>query len=824
MPIDFSKISFSTATANDTSPGTVFTRVRRPESKYLRPTDEQGEILNAWYARRGERDLTIKLNTGAGKTLVGLLALQSSLEESISPAVYLVPDKLLQSQVMAEAAEIGISVTDDVEDVKLLSGKSILVTVIHKLFNGKSVFGVGIGNKRTEIGALVIDDAHACLQVAKQQFALTLPSNDSTYQSLFALFASDLEHVSKPSALAIAKGDPFKWLEVPFYKWKEKIADVTELLGTSDASQVEWTYPLISEYLDLCQCVFSGTSVEIGLRHLPIEIIPAFGDAKRRIYMTATLADDGLLVSLVGANATSVVKPIQPDGVGSIGERLIVAPTEINPNIREEDIVRLASDYAARFNVVVLCPSLARANKVWGSVGKICIGDAVQQMVERLRQEHVGLVILVNRYDGIDLPDSACRVLVMDDTPQVVGLIERIDMAQTDGTHQAVIREIQKVEQGMGRAIRKVDDWCLVILMGGRLSQLTGVPKYQSYFSRATQAQLDLSHQITGQLYDEPLDKIRDAIELIFTRDKQWIALSRACLAGQRPKPIGTIDPSISKLRTAFDYACVHKFHDAAEDVKAAINAAQEERVKGYLMQREAEYTWHFDKLRAQQLLSAGLKFNRAITPPETGIDYRRINHAKADQAATIRDKISSWPEPREFLLQVRSILDDLVWDENRTKRFESAMDWLGNFLGFSTQRPDNDYRNGPDNLWAIGDGSFFVIECKSGSKGEYIARSEIEQLLHSEAWFKELYGDMTKYTPIIAHPSNQLAADAVASAGTRVIADKSLSKLRSAIIDFFNAICGSGTVVTTAQISENLNKFSFSPAQFVTCYTTKIG
>lgn len=746
--IDFSKISFSGTATADLSPSAVFTRIRKPESKYLRPTDEQGVILSAWYERRNERDLTIKLNTGAGKTLIGLLVLQSSLEELVSPAVYLVPDHVLQSQVMSEAAEIGLSVTDDINDLRFLSGKSILVAVAHKLFNGKTVFGVGVGNKRVEIGSLVIDDAHACLQIAKQQFSVSIPSSDETYRQLLNLFMVDLENISKPSALAIANEDPFKWLEVPFYKWKEKISGVLPILAGSKASDVEWKYPLISEYLDFCQCVFSGNSVEIGLRHLPVEVIPAFQDAKRRIYMTATLADDGLLVSLIGADAASVSKPILPEGVGSIGERLIIAPMEINPNIKEEDIVQWAVEFAKRFNVVVLCPSKARADMVWAGVAKVCIGDTVQPIVEKLRQEHVGLVVLVNRYDGIDLPDAACRVLIIDEPPQVVGLIERIEMAQIEGTHQAIIREIQKVEQGMGRAIRKVDDWCLVVLVGGRLSRLTGIPKYQSCFSQATQAQLELSHQITKQLVDEPLDKIKVAVELIFTRDKQWIAASRACIASQRPKQTHSIDPYIKHLRAAFDLACLRKFHDADQEVGAAINDTDEEKIKGVLMQRKAEYTWHFDKLSAQQLLSAGLKYNRSITPPEAGIDYRRVNTTKLEQASAIREKICSWPDPREFLLEVRSTLDDLVWDPDRTKRFESAIDWLGLYLGFNTQRPDNVYRKGPDNLWAIGEGAFFVIECKSGRQQDRIIRADIEQLLHSEAWFKDMYGETTNIPP----------------------------------------------------------------------------
>lgn len=819
--IDFSKISFSGSATADLSPSAVFTRIRKSESKYLRPTDEQGGILSEWYGRRNEKDITIKLNTGAGKTLIGLLILQSSMDESISPAVYLVTDKVLQSQVIAEAKEIGISVTDDVNDLKFLSGKSIFVAVAHKLFNGRSVFGVGIGNKRIEIGAIVIDDAHACLQIAKQQFSVSIPSSDKTYGQLLNLFHPDLEAISKPSALAIANEDTFKWLEVPFYNWKEKISEVLSILADAKTSDIDWKYPLMCEHLNFCQCIISGNCIEIGLRHLPVEVIPAFRDAKRRIYMTATLADDGQLVSLINADPASIAKPILPEGVGSIGERLIIAPMEINPRITSEDIVQWAIEYAKRFNVVVLCPSKARAEMAWSQVANIYIGDEVQPIVEKLRREHVGLVVLVNRYDGIDLPDSACRVLIIDEPPQISGLIERVEMTQIEETHQAEVREIQKIEQGMGRAIRKVDDWCLVILIGGRLSRLTGIPKYQSFFSQATQAQLELSHQITKQVVDDSPEKIKSALEIILSRDANWINTSKACIAGQRPRKIISIDPSVKYLRSAFDLACINKFHEAVQQIDTAIIATEEKMMIGLLMQRKAEYMWQYDKLGAQKLLSAGLTYNRSITPPISGIDYRRIDTSKREQATAIREKVLSWPEPREFMLDAISILDNLVWDKDGTNQFEKSIDWLGHHLGFSTQRPDNSFHNGPDNLWALGDGTFFVIECKSGSVSERIKRADIEQLLHSEAWFKEMYGETTKFTPLIIHPSKKLSTDATASSECRIINNEKLIKLRTAAHEFFTAICGQGSVMEVSKISENINKYSLSPSQFVNCYST---
>ncbi|MDI1290030.1 MAG: hypothetical protein PSX37_08815 [bacterium] len=46
---------------------------------YLR--DVQGQVLTTWHGRRHERDLIIKVNTGSGKTIDGLVILQSYLHD-----------------------------------------------------------------------------------------------------------------------------------------------------------------------------------------------------------------------------------------------------------------------------------------------------------------------------------------------------------------------------------------------------------------------------------------------------------------------------------------------------------------------------------------------------------------------------------------------------------------------------------------------------------------------------------------------------------------------------------------------------------------------
>jgi replicative superfamily II helicase len=88
------KVDWSRVGAGDREPllrpRDIFAALPNRRWPYLR--QEQGEVLEKWFARKEDRDIVIKQNTGGGKTAVGLLIAQSALNEGIGKAVYLAPD------------------------------------------------------------------------------------------------------------------------------------------------------------------------------------------------------------------------------------------------------------------------------------------------------------------------------------------------------------------------------------------------------------------------------------------------------------------------------------------------------------------------------------------------------------------------------------------------------------------------------------------------------------------------------------------------------------------------------------------------------------
>ncbi|MCA3442291.1 MAG: DEAD/DEAH box helicase family protein [Rhodobacter sp.] len=266
MVLDLKKLKAGNSLKKQSDPRKIFTTLKR-NPRFKRPSDEQGDVLDGWYASRLQQSVTLKMNTGSGKTVVGLLCLQSCLNEGMGPAVYVVPDNFLITQVVAEAGDLGIAVAEDNKSAAFLAGEAILVINVWKLFNGKSTFGVGQGNAQIRIGSIVIDDAHACLATVADQFRIRLNGKHPAYQPLLDLFADDLEQQSDQLFLDIKADDPTAVMTVPFWAWKDKNKEVSAILHPHRKDEsLQWPWPLIRDVLPLCQAAFGGGHLEVVSR------------------------------------------------------------------------------------------------------------------------------------------------------------------------------------------------------------------------------------------------------------------------------------------------------------------------------------------------------------------------------------------------------------------------------------------------------------------------------------------------------------------------------------------------------------------------------
>jgi hypothetical protein len=824
LALDFNKLKASNASKKQTDPRRIFTTLKR-DPRFKRPSDEQGDVLDGWYADRHQASVTLKMNTGSGKTIVGLLCLQSSLNEGKGPAVFVVPDNFLVNQVLAEAVALGVAATENPQDAEFVAGQAILVINIWRLINGRSVFGVGQGAPKIRLGTIVIDDAHACLATVADQFRIRLSNDHPAYKPLLDLFEEDLDQQSSSTLLDVKDNDPNAVMLVPFWAWVNKQKQAVGIIHPHrNDEDLKWPWPLIKDVLPLCQVAFGGGFLEIAPRFLPIDTIPAFTEAVRRIYMTATLADDGILVSHFQADPADVLKPIRPKSGGDIGDRLILAPQEINPEITIDEIKALAAKKAKVVNVCVIVPSNERA-RYWSDVAdQTLTKDNIDAGTERLRDGHVGVTVFVNKYDGIDLPAQACEILIIDGLPEVEGLIARAEHAILSETRRQLIRQIQRIEQGMGRGVRSSEDHCVVLLIGSRLTQRIHNPEARTLFSPATRAQLQLGRDVTDQLKGRPLAELEAVMDLCLSQDEEWVDASREAIVNADEAEPGHVDEATVLLRQAFDAARLGRFDHARDLAQQAISTTDEKRAKGYIKQQLAEYEHRINPAKAQELQLSAIQLNRALVRPLQGVTYSKLEPQTKSQAASASAFMQKqFLEKNDLALWINALAEALVWGEEHTKRFERAVRDLGLFLGFGSQMPEDDYGKGPDNLWSTGNLKYLVIECKSGAtKSKAISKHDCNQLTGSMMWFNKQYGSGVSATPVMVHQQTKPENAGTLHPEARILTADKLEELIKNLRSYSIAVGDDAGFTRPDVVAKQLDHFSLTSEKLVAAFTKK--
>ena len=821
MPIDFSDMLDDDNEVARHPRDIFFTLSRDPSFSF--PRDIQTEVMNRWFETRDNRDNVIKLNVGSGKTLVGLLLLQSSLNERKGPALYVSPDNQLSQQVMQEAKALGLEVTDNPRDADYAAGEKICVVNVHKLFNGKSVFGVGTSH--IEIGTVVIDDAHACVSTITQQFRISLPCTHEAYKKIVTSISEDLKGYNEAGFLDIEAADPLARMEVPFWSWDAHRSQILRALHEHrNDRELQFTYPLLKEILQQCRCVVGGQYLEIEPYFPATDLIQPFRRANRRIYMTATLADDSVIFTHFGADPDNLFTPIVPSSSQSMGERMILMPQELNSNLTATDVRGVLTELAEKVNIVVIVPSM-QATKDWEHVAdQVLVGDRVADGIEKLRNGHIGLTVLVNRYDGIDLPGDACRVLAIVDLPEVSSYADLVDSEVLSGTAVNLRRQVERIEQGMGRGVRSNDDYCAILLLGAKLVSRVRSSDGLAMLTPATRQQLELSRWIAKKLHMPSITEIKSVILQCLDRDPDWIRVSKKILVNLKADDELRLDPSKLAIRAAFDSARAKQHNEAVAILDKAIHVATEPQVRAWLLSRKAAFQHPMDANGAQRTLVAAHRLEPGVIKPMHGTTYKTLTPAAGQQAATlISNHNGRFLDPTEMKLFADGLCSDLQFIPETSGKFEAAINDLAWFIGFSGQRPEMDYKEGPDNLWALPNGSFLVIECKNGViSGNGISKKDAGQLGQSIAWFSSRYPASTS-VPIIIHNDHTLGQGASPVEGMRVIACPHLEKLRVNLRDFAKQLVDPDVAKNASEVAKRLARFELNAGAFVNAFSVLV-
>jgi hypothetical protein len=643
-----------------------------------------------------------------------------------------------------------------------------------------------------------MDDAHASIDAIRDSLLMRIPSDAAAYAELRDLFSASLRDQGMGTYEDISKGNQDALLMVPYWDWRDKQAEVVSLLArNNNHNSIRYAWPLLKDILADCQCVVSGKALEIAPYLPPLHLFGSYAKANHRVFMSATVTDDSFLIKGLGLAPQTVTDPLVYKSERWSGEKMILIPSLIDDSLdRSAVIATFAKPNEKRnFGIVGLVPGF-KWTKDWEKYGAtIANKDTIYAEVEKLvKGECSKTLVVANRYDGIDLPDNACRILVMDSKPYAENLSDRYAEKCRGTSEVTAIRIARTIEQGLGRSVRGEKDYCVIVLVGPELIKSIRARDSRKHLSNQTNAQIDIGLEI-AEMAREELDRgvepgfvFTKLVNQCLRRDADWKEFY--------VEQMGEVAPGISggKILELFrrEYEAEKKFQEG--DIEGAIQVLQmltdkevtDETDKGWYLQEMARYRYTESKEESNKLQVAAHRKNRFLLKPRSGMQISKIRVVSQKRMENIIDWVKKFENYQELSVAVEDMLSALTFG-TKADRFEEAFNDLGTALGFVGQRPDKEWKAGPDNLWGLRDDEYLLAECKSEvqlTRSE-ISKYETEQMNSSCAWFGRHYAG-AKVTNMMIIPTNRLADASALTHQVQVLNERGLNKLRENVRKFF--------------------------------------
>lgn len=797
--VDFKKRLKKKVLPKKTNPVEIYDSLdRRSETGPLRPS--QSLVLEDWYAtHKDNKNNIIKLHTGEGKTLIGLLLLQSKINSNDGPCLYICPNKYLAEQVRLEAQKFGIPICDVGEHNELpeefLHGSRILITHVQKVFNGRTIFG--LGNQSITVGSVILDDSHACIDSIKDSLTIKVGRQHDLYASAMAIFGDDIKEQGEGSYLEIESGDYNTMLPIPYWSWHDKREEITKaIIENKNDNEIKFTWPVIKDQIGNCQAFISGQTLEISPTLMPIDSFGTFSRANNRILMSATTQDDSFFIKGLGFDVEAVSNPITNPNLKWSGEKMMIIPSLISEELDSDSVVNwLAKPNAERqFGIVFLVPGFSKKKQYEKIGARVATSSDIFEAVKSLKDgDYEKTVVFANRYDGIDLPDSACRILVIDSKPYFDSLLDRYEEDCRIESDILNIRIAQKVEQGLGRSVRGEKDYSIVVLVGGDLVKFVKSPLSSKYFSAQTRKQIEIGMQVASFATEDAKDETPYQITVnlmnqALARDEGWKEYYSEEMDGiSAEEGRNEIYDTLKQEYEAERQFAIGEYAKACELMQGLCdNFANDSTEKGWYLQQLARYKYRTSKVESNQIQKAAFHNNLQLLKPKEGISYRKIEFINESRIKRVRDWVGQYSDYQEMMISLEGILQNLSFGMP-SEKFESALMDIGMAIGFLSQRPDKEIKKGPDNLWCGVENQYILLECKNEveeTRAE-ISKHEAGQMNSHSAWFESIYGE-AKCKRILIIPMIKLSYHADFTHHVEIMRKNTLNKLKTNVKGFF--------------------------------------
>ena len=842
------------------APESLFRDLKRsPTSNLKHLWSHQADLLREYHrAHLKTQDLALELPTGAGKTLVGLLIADFRRKKFDERVVYLCPTRQLARQVGTRAAEYGIH-------AHVLIGPQADYPAKHfHEYKESSATAIttysGLFNTNPRIddpNVIILDDAHAGENYISDLWSVEI--SRETLSELFNGIIDLIETVLPPSFAHRLRSDdvpPWEQRDVellPGIYLREKQSSLHDLLESSlsEGEPAWYSWQLIKDHLHACNLFISWANVLLRPVIPPTMTHPPFSRAHQRVYMSATLGSGGELERITGVKRIERL-PI-PAGWDkqSSGRRLMLIP-ELSLDSNSCFSATVESIQQAERALVLVPNNTLRASikaELASQDIEVLSAQDIEESIEKFTGKSNCALVLANRYDGLDLPDEACRLLVIYGLPCGTNLYESFLLTRLAATSLLRDRILTRLSQGLGRCTRSDNDYAAVFFLGSDLTEFLIKAENRGCLHPELQAELEFGVENSRDITEEDLQNLLDAL---LDQTEDWDEAEKA-IVSLRPLKKRTADVVADRLRTvvsdevAYVYALwSNDFETALEKSKSISDNLEGNETQGY---RGWWYYLHGDS--ALMLLDASDDGSLASVAKDSFRRAAKCVSSVSWLAELSRIKVNGQPiasadevdlaTPRavegikaqlvslgftgqKFERAMAAFSADI--NEDDADAFHRGLETLGRLLGFKSEVPNVD--GAPDCVWSLGDTIHIVHEAKTKQNPENpIAKKDVQQATGHREWVKSNrpHGPNTKIFCVMETYRNILRKDAKPHARDLYRVDpKVVREIAGNLVSMLRGIRARSIKETEERLTETLlqelRKCSLMPWQLIDTLT----
>ncbi|WP_157748353.1 DEAD/DEAH box helicase [Micromonospora echinaurantiaca] len=758
---------------------------------------------------RDSPDVALELPTGSGKTLVGLLISEWRRRTLGQRVVYACPTKQLARQVLQKANAQGIPAViligshrtwDQAELARYTRGDAIAVTTYSAIFNINSYLG--------DAQTLVFDDAHAAEGFVAEAWGLSVDRELDQYEQLFDALGDSVEpsFVARMVAPAGPAADAGEVRLIPIGAVMRHAAEIDRVLaGLKDNP----SYRFRMLRANLSSCLFYVSRREFYIRPMipPTFEHEPFTGPVQRLYLSATLGDAGELERAFGRTGFKRV-PVPPawDRTGS-GRRFFVfpelaaPPTEAPPKetppagedtegADEPDAGLLGDLLDLAKKRLVLTPDNDSATRIADLLGvpdeeRFTAKDS-DTGIQPFIDADTGTLLAPNRYDGMDLADDACHMMLMSGLPTASHLQDRFLETKLRATEVLDERIRTRVLQGAGRCTRGPKDWAVVVVTGEDILRFLSRAEVRKSLPVELQAEITFGLEQSQAAADDLLYLAESALN----QDEIWREDAEPELAKLRREATRAPQPNVKELGEsavrevrAWTYAWQQDWEPAA---RTAVEVFENLRAPGL---RPYRALWAYlgsawsalastndtspaalrsaDLLRKAHGASVGTTWLKEVQPlPSATYDSDPTDEESVERViALLQGRLSS---PVKFERESSNMLADL--NQREASRYEQGLVALGELLGAESFKPPGKGRADAAWVWSP---LWMTIEAKSEQESEGMLSMDYVRQTNSQ--LDSLAGDREVEAPpegsvsVVVTPRSVVDPDAVPMAAPHV-------------------------------------------------------